>query len=100
MCILDLFQITGFKEPPRFDGINFAQWRREVELWSGLTKLEKKQQGVAVALSLKDTARSVATALGEATLATDEGLKAVLDSGLWLQEINRILHSLVSMQVL
>ena len=70
----------GYKDPPTFDGVNFAQWRREVELWSGITKLDKKHQGVAVALSLTDTARSVATALGEEKLAADDGLKEVLNA--------------------
>ena len=71
--------MTGYKDPPKFDGVNFTQWRREVELWGSITKLDKKQQGIAVALTLKDTARSVATALGQAVLNSDDGLKAVLD---------------------
>ena len=54
------FQMPGYKDPPKFDGVNFTQWEKEVKLWSKVSKVEKKNQAIAVALSLNDTARSVA----------------------------------------
>ena len=55
---------TSFKAPPSMrDDLSYDDWKREVKIWVRLTTLDKKQQGSALFLSLKDKAR--ATVLAE-----------------------------------
>ena len=71
-------KMPSFKEPPRFTG-NFTQFEREVLIWSRVCGLDRKAQGEALALTLKDTPRLIATALPEEEIHADDGLKRVLD---------------------
>ena len=70
-------KVRNFKEVPSFEG-NYAQFEREVNLWSTVSKLRDEEKGAALALSLKGTARQIATNLPTADLNAATGLANVL----------------------
>ena len=69
--------MPGYKEPPKFTG-NYTQFVKEVGFWSKVCGLQKKDQGMALALTLRGTPRMLATSLNEDTIYTDDGLGVVL----------------------
>ena len=69
--------VRGYQQVPVFNG-NFAQFEREVKLWSSVSLLKKPEQGVALALSLTGTARIKATTIPEDELKAENGLERVL----------------------
>ena len=69
--------VRGYQQVPVFNG-NFAQFEREVKLWSSVSLLKKPEQGVALALSLTGTARIKATTIPEDELKAENGLDRVL----------------------
>lgn len=45
--------VPGFKAPPLFSADKaYERWVNELKFWKRMTKVEKKQQGTAVTLSL------------------------------------------------
>lgn len=66
-----------YKNVPTFEG-NYAQFEREVKLWSRVTTVKKAEQGSALALSLVGTARQVATNMTDDLIAAENGLDNVL----------------------
>lgn len=83
---------SNYKSPPNLsDSIEYELWKKEVLLWKTCCKLEKKEQGPALALSLKGKARTAALELEVDTLNADDGvdkLVAKLD-GLYLKDENQ-----------
>ena len=69
--------VKGYQQVPAFNG-NFAQFEREVKLWSSVSLLKKPEQGLALALSLTGTARIKATTIPEDELKAENGLERVL----------------------
>ena len=44
----------NYKAPPAFEeGMNYEDWKLDLELWKEFTSLEKKKQGTALLLELK-----------------------------------------------
>ena len=70
--------------PPVFhgeDGESYLDWRLDVELWQGITTIEKKKWATSLLLNLKEgKVKSTVRALGKEKLQADDGLKNVIDA--------------------
>ena len=63
------------------DGHGYEEWKKLVKMWAKFTKYEKKQQASVIAVkSLKGEARSIALAMEESELDSDEGVKKLLEN--------------------
>ena len=85
----------SYKNPPALaDDKQYEMWVKEVVLWSACCKLEKKEQGPALALSLSGNARQAALNVDVAILKSDEGLDAIINklNGLFLKDENQRLY--------
>ena len=71
--------MSSYKHPPQLEERDYTQWKNEVELWQMFTDMEKKKQGLAVALSLTGKARDIATSIDREKLTSEEGVKYVLN---------------------
>ena len=71
--------MSSYKHPPQLDEKDYTQWKNEVELWEMLTDMDKKKQGLAIALSLTGKARELATSIDREKLTSEEGVKHVLN---------------------
>ena len=73
---------TFYKAPPVFsDQINYDRWINELKFWDKMTKIEKKEKGLAVALSLplhSDIRDKVFTELTVDELNVDDGLEKLI----------------------
>ena len=70
---------VNYKNPPQFeDSMEYEMWKKEGALWKTCCKLEKKEQGPALALSLQGKARMSVLELDVATLNTDDGVSQVI----------------------
>ena len=69
-------------------------WVKELDLWSLCCKLEKKEQGPAVALSLSGSARQAALSIDIAILGSDNGLQALINkfNELYLKDVNQRMY--------
>eukprot|EP00171_Calliarthron_tuberculosum_P023073 IDg23073t1 len=67
------------KTPPAFDGhSDFLCYQQDVELWLLLTTVPKKKQGPALIGRLSGEAKSSAKTLPMATIASEDGCKAII----------------------
>jgi transposase InsO family protein len=76
---------ASYKTPPAFNSGTkpYSRWVEEVKAWKSLTDLDKKKQGLAIALSLEETDPSgirdkVFSDLEIAKLETDDGVAELL----------------------
>ena len=47
--------VRNYKAPPAFfDGMNYADWKMDIQLWRGFTSLPAEKQGTALLLELKE----------------------------------------------
>ena len=86
---------SSYKHPPVLsDGIQYETWVKELNLWSLCCKLDKKEQGPAVALSLSGNAGQSALDIDVETLNSDGGLQAVINklNGLYLKDVNQRIY--------
>ena len=69
----------NYKAPPAFEeGMDYNDWKLDLELWQEFTSLEKKKHGTALLLELKpgkvkDTVRS----LGKAVLVAEDAISQI-----------------------
>ena len=91
---------TFYKAPPVFcDQINYARWINELKFWDKMTKMDRKEKGLAVALSLpinSDIRDQVFTELTVDELNVDDGLEKLitfLDGNYKKEEIAEVYHS-------
>lgn len=72
----------GYSNPPVFsDAKPYDRWKTEVSAWTKVTKLSKKQQGLAVALSFHDGSAvrdKVFSELEISQLDADDGMEKLL----------------------
>ena len=67
------------KVPPKFvEGSPYESWKKDVNLWTKLTELDGKKQGIAVYLSLTGQAKNVASEIPEDELCKPTGVATVL----------------------
>ena len=88
-------QSTSYKNPPLLtDSMQYETWIKEVKLWSMCCKLDKKEQGPALALSLSGSARQAAVDIGLETLSSVDGLQVVINrlDGLYLKDVNQRMY--------
>ena len=98
----DTTVVRSIRNPPILvDGKQYEIWKKEVDLWQLCCKLEKKEQGPALALSLTGKAREAALELRVEEINADDGVKHLTDKldGLFLKDENqRIYVSLKSFE--
>ena len=72
---------SAYKAPPAFiEGMNYADWKLDLELWMEFTTIEKKKQGTALLLELKaGKVKDAVRSLGKAALVAEDGLKRIMD---------------------
>ena len=73
---------SKYKSPPEMrDGLLYADWKKELNIWKAVTDLEAKKQGGALFLTLSGKARE--TVLAEVSLAdmsADDGVTAITNA--------------------
>ena len=73
---------TFYKSPPVFsEKIPYPRWINELKFWDKITKLDKKEKGLAVALSLptnSDIRDKVFTEITSDDLNVDDGLDKLI----------------------
>ena len=70
----------NLKSPPKFEeGSSYETWKKDVRLWTKLTDLDKKKQGIAVYLSLTGQARSIVSEVSEDDFCKETGVDTVLE---------------------
>ena len=80
---------NNLKSPPKFEeGTSYESWKKDVRLWTKLTDLDKKKQGIAVYLSLTGQARNLVSEVPEEDFCKDTGVATVLEKldGLFLAD--------------
>ena len=85
----------SYKNVPKLsDKIQYEVWVKELKLWSMCCKLEKKEQGPAVVISLEGNARQAALDIDMSVLNSDDGLQAVINklNGLYLKDENQRIY--------
>ena len=83
---------VNYKNPPNLtDNIEYELWKKEVSLWKTCCKLEKKEQGPALVLSLQGKAREAALELEVDEMNADDGIDKVVAKldGLYLKDENQ-----------
>ena len=87
--------MSSYKNPPKLnEDMQYEAWTKEVNLWSLCCKLDKKEQGPALALSLSGHARQAAMEIDTPTMNSDQGLQAVINKldGLYLKDVNQRIY--------
>ena len=71
--------MASYKNPPSLsDGVSYASWRSEVDIWRRMTDIAKAKQALAVTLSLTGQYKEVAISVSVDQLNSDEGMDALL----------------------
>ena len=86
---------TSYRNAPVLsDSSQYESWVKEVRLWQICCKLEKKEQGPALALSLTDNAREAALELAIEDLNADDGVEKLIVklNGLFLKDENQRIY--------
>ena len=86
---------ASFKNPPSLtNSTQYEKWVKEVKLWTICCKLEKKEQGPAIALSLSGTARDAVLEMDIEVLNSDEGVTKLVEKldGLFLKDENQRIY--------
>ena len=70
---------VNFKNPPEMrDDLLYDDWKKELQIWSMFTDLEKKHQGPAIFLTLKGKARETILAEIKPTdMSKDNGVDTI-----------------------
>ena len=67
------------KTPPKFEeGSCYESWKRDVNLWTKLTDLDKKKQATAIYLSLTGQARNLASEIPAEDLEKETGVNTLI----------------------
>ena len=77
------------KTPPKLDDeSSYENWKRDVKLWTKLTDLDAKKQGIAVYLSLTGQAKDLASEVSEDDLVKPTGVDSIIAKldGLYLAD--------------
>ena len=86
---------TSYKNPPLLtESDQYERWCKEVNLWKLCCKLDKKEQGPALALSQQGKVREAALELDIAVLSADDGVDKIIAKldGLYLKDENQRIY--------
>ena len=86
---------SSYKNPPKLnEDMQYEAWVKEVNLWSLCCKLDKGEQGPALALSLSGHARQAAMEIDTGMMQSQNGLQAVINKldGLYLKDVNQRIY--------
>ena len=81
--------MASYKNPPKLtDTLQYENWIKQLKLWAICSKVDKKEQAPAVALSLEGRAREAALELTIEELNVEEGLNNLITKldGLFLKD--------------
>ena len=80
------------KCPPLFkeDETDYEQWKKDVDLWTVITDLDKNKQAIVIHLSLSGRARSASSELTKDQLNADDGVEKLVErlDSVFLQDAN------------
>ena len=85
----------NYKNPPQLtDSEQYERWVKEVKLWRMCCKLDKKEQGPALALSQDGSVREAALEIDIDELSADDGVEKIIDklNGLYLKDENQRIY--------
>ena len=88
--------MTSYKNPPKFSAENsYESWVKELKLWAICSKVDKKEQGPAVALTLEGREKEAVLELEITELNTDDGLTKLITQldGLYLKDENQRIYT-------
>ena len=86
---------TSYKNPPKFSAETpYENWVKELKLWSICSKVDKKEQGPAVALTLDGRAKAAVLEMEITDLNADDGLAKLITKldGLFLKDENQRIY--------
>ena len=71
----------NYKAPPPFyDGMNYEDWKMDIELWKGFTTLAEEKQGAALLLELKEgKVKSSVRSLDRDVITARDGLTKIIE---------------------
>lgn len=70
---------ANYKVAQKFDEArSYKCWKNEVNMWTGVTELEKKKQALAVALGLEGRAKKIAIEISGDELDNDNGMDKII----------------------
>ena len=68
------------KCPPRFESESeYENWKKDIQIWCGLTDLAKDKQALAIHLSLTGRARTASSEIELAVLKSENGVKSIIE---------------------
>lgn len=71
--------VKNYKAPLKFDKARpYECWKNYVNIWRGVTELNKKKQALVVALGLEGRARETAMAIPAEDLDSDDSMVILL----------------------
>ena len=80
------------KSPPLFkeDETDYEQWKKDIDLWTVITDLDKNKQAIVIHLSLSGRARSASSELTKEQLNAEDGVGKLLErlDRVFLQDAN------------
>ena len=59
--------------------MTYDVWRKDINIWTRLTDLDKKKQALAIHLSLNERARQATSELEVEKLECDDGIKNLIE---------------------
>ena len=71
----------SYKAPPAFEeGDNYVDWKLDIDLWQEFTTIEKKKQGTALLLELKEgKVKNAVRSLGKTVLTAEDGMTKIIE---------------------
>ena len=88
-------RIKSYRNPPLLtESDQYESWVKEVNLWKICCKLDKKEQGPALALSQQGKVREAALELDINVLNADDGVEKLITKldGLYLKDENQRIY--------
>ena len=88
--------MANFKNPPKFSAeTSYENWVKELKLWALCSKVEKNEQGPAVALTLEGRAKAAVLEMEIEELNAEDGLPKLIAKldGLFLKDENQRVYA-------
>ena len=82
--------------------MTYDVWRKDINIWTRLTDLDKKKQALAIHLSLNERARQATSELEVEKLECDDGIKNLierLDRDFYRIKIGNVLMLIWSLKI-
>ena len=67
------------KNPPKFDGTNFGQWKMDIRIWDTVTDVPASKRGLLVAMNCTGDAKLLVNTLDFEKMKSENGLKYIFE---------------------